>query len=186
MTTEHLIQQIEEGPVHADLTLASTTYTLLRRLELNPIIVEARRRSDVDPDALRRYFDRAVALFEKQGPEGYTHPDDLALCAYISILARDPKPAAQGFVNRVASAKRPEFPAATAVAEYFTSRIPSTTSGEGCEPAAEFYSLTGKTIVVPEEVHGEERPAHSSDQLATNSGQPTAPRSDFSGVRLVA
>src|SRR5438105_4529337 len=99
MTIRELIVEIEDGSVRADIGLASTTYTLLRRLEANPTVKEARERIASSAEDALLFLERAVRLFESPPPEGYAHPDDLAVSAYLFILARIQTPGIQKFLS---------------------------------------------------------------------------------------
>jgi len=119
--------EIEDGSVRSDLGLASTTYALLRRLEENPVVREARERVYSRASDVLHLLERAVRMYESPAPEGYAHPDDLALTAYLFILARIQTPGIQRFISRVAKEAKREFFAATGIAAYFAKRVPLTT-----------------------------------------------------------
>ena len=121
MNLQNLITEIEDGDVRADLALASTPSALLKRLAENPALKKAKRQIALDPEAAPLLLKRAVALFDSPAPEGYTHPGDLALCAYLFLLTPDHGPDAQAFVDRVARTAGEEFFAARTLARSFAS-----------------------------------------------------------------
>ena len=121
MSLQKLITEIEDGDVRADLALASTPSTLLKRLADNPVLKKAKRQIALDPEAASLLLKQAVALFESPAPEGYAHPGDLALCAYLFLLTRVHGPDAQAFVERVARTAGEEFFAARTLARSFVS-----------------------------------------------------------------
>src|SRR5713226_6518075 len=125
MTSTELIAEIETGAVRADLTLASTTYALLERMQENAALQEARHLLGAIPAESSVFLKRAAALFDSPAPEGYAHPGDLSLSAYVFLLAHVPQPAAQAFVDRVARSSRPEFFAACAVARHLNAQVPA-------------------------------------------------------------
>jgi hypothetical protein len=68
MTVRQLVNEIEDGSVLSDLSLASTTYTLLRRLQESPVIREAREAAA--STYAHAFLDRAVRLLDSPAPEG--------------------------------------------------------------------------------------------------------------------
>jgi len=86
-----------------------------------PGLKKAKRHIALDPEAASLLLKQAVALFESPAPEGYAHPGDLALCAYLFLLTRVHGPDAQAFVERVARTAGEEFFAARTLARSFVS-----------------------------------------------------------------
>lgn len=126
MTIRELIADIESGSVPADLSLASTTRSAVRRLLENPVIKQARRHLAERPEDAIVLLNRAARLLRKQVP-GYAHPDDLALAAYSLLLAPIAGPGIQRFVNEMASCQRADLYVAPRVARLMARRVPSVT-----------------------------------------------------------
>jgi hypothetical protein len=127
MVASEVAAEVERGDILFDLGLASTTYTLLRRLEENPVIKRVKRQLSEHPEIAPALLDKAVALFESPAPKGHSHPEDLKLCAYLFILASSPSPDAQSLIDRVAKQAGPAFFASRAAARYLQSHVPATT-----------------------------------------------------------
>ena len=125
MTSSELITEIEEGAVRADLAVASTTYALLQRMEESAVLNEARRLLGVSPEESVVFLKRASTLFDSPAPDGYAHPADLSLSAYVFLLAHVPQQPAQEFVERVACSSRADSFAACGVARYFSAHVPA-------------------------------------------------------------
>jgi hypothetical protein len=121
MNLQKLITEIEDGDVRADLALASTPSALLKRLAESPVLKKAKRQIALDPEAASLLLKQAVALFESPAPEGYAHPGDLALGAYLFLLTRVHGPDTQAFIDRVARTAGEEFVAARTLARSLAS-----------------------------------------------------------------
>lgn len=130
-----IIATLETGAVTADLRLASTRRALQRRLERNEILTHVRRAITADPEETVLLLERAVQLYEAPGPAGYAHPDDLLLAAYLYVLARAANSGVRFLVFRVARERRPEFYAATGVAQGLLEVLPMTTEVPVAAPA---------------------------------------------------
>ncbi|MBI3911606.1 MAG: hypothetical protein HY320_11845 [Armatimonadetes bacterium] len=141
MKADQLFGSIESGSVHAELGLASTTRTLLLFLKENKIVQSARRQ--LDPEDITLLLERALSLYERPGPPGYAHPSDLALCAYLYLLADTAHVEAQKLIERIASEGRREFAAASAVARYFT-RLGSSTTLAHVNKNPEVFVFAGR------------------------------------------
>src|SRR5437870_10520925 len=118
MSVEVLTAKLEGDAVLADLSLASTTHALLQRMEEHPILRGVKLQLMADPADIAGVLDRARYLFDSPAPEGYAHPSDLAVAAYLNALSTVPDPIAQEFLDRVAASSRREFFRATATARY--------------------------------------------------------------------
>jgi hypothetical protein len=138
MSTHELIREIEEGGVRADLGLASTRSLLLSRLEANPTVRAARRHLQERPSDAALVLRHAVRLFEKPAHEGYAHPDDLILAAFLYILARVSGRGIETFLTRVRIEAKAEFYWSTHVAKYLASVVPATTRTQVAEAAFGF------------------------------------------------
>src|SRR5438270_10818126 len=100
----NLMEQIERGWVSADLMLASTPRTLMERLEENPVIREARTIVHDDPASGREIANRAMAIMGEPVDAEYVRPGDLALAAYLYILAREAPASARKLIGAAAAA----------------------------------------------------------------------------------
>jgi hypothetical protein len=109
MEISNLIDDIEGGSLRADLGLASTLKILLRRLETHPAIVGALRHLSECPSDVSRLVERAREIRTEPAPEGYAHPEDLLLSAYLYILAQCPTPESKRLIADIGENERPEF-----------------------------------------------------------------------------
>jgi hypothetical protein len=178
MTLEKLLDEIEEGLVIADLTLASTDYALLRRLGENPTVREARSRIAENPELAELVLRRAERILTTPAPDGYTHPRDLELSTYVFILARDPLPAVQELVSRVAHADHGVLFSSTTVARYFASLLPSTTIHQP------FRSAT--VVRLPTAVDWEAQPDTDGRQTTNRCGTTQVSREGITTSRILA
>lgn len=83
ITIPELLTDIREHGV-PDFGLASTTQTLILRMEAFPSVIALKKhaRAGYTEEAVRRSW----AIMRTPAPEGYAHPDDLELAALLWIL----------------------------------------------------------------------------------------------------
>jgi hypothetical protein len=166
MTLRQIFEEIEQGTALAELTLASTLESLLLRILRNSLIKEARQRLMVNPKDSSLFLKQATTLFESPGLPGYAHPGDLALCAYLSILAQAPGRSIQQFVDRVVRENRAEFCTATELANYYKARFPGTTG----IPYVSRVSFKGVHVESSSRTHLDIDKSQASDEQTTVSG----------------
>lgn len=128
MTVPEIIQDIEHGSVPADLRLASSTRALLHRLGRHRTIRQARDQIATSPEDALLYLERAERLYHSEAPEGYSHPSDLSIAAYLYLLSPIAGRGIQRFVNQVADSDRPDVFHASNVAQHFKLQVASATS----------------------------------------------------------
>jgi hypothetical protein len=127
MSVENLTTRVEGDSVLADLSLASTAYALLQRMEHHSTLRDVREHLEANPGDIAGVLARARRLFDSPAPAGFAHPGDLALAAYLWVLSTIPAYNVQEFLDQVATAGRREFYRGTATAKYLTVFTPETT-----------------------------------------------------------
>lgn len=127
ITINEVVQEIEEGSVRFEIMSASTPKALLYRLESNPTLQAAKRGLALEPSNALAYLSRAQAIYARPVPEGYLHPGDSALAAYIFLIGRSPELAIRGFVGEFVTANRPAFRWASTVARHIAEQTATLT-----------------------------------------------------------
>lgn len=112
-----------EGVVLADLMLASTPRTLLKRLVQNDILRRAQK--GLTPEGIDAYLQRAETLLSEETPEGYAHPDELIIAAYAYVIGGSPSPSVRAFLTRMAGTCRKDVSAVKDIAHFLLERTPT-------------------------------------------------------------
>jgi hypothetical protein len=129
--TEKFEYEIENGSVVVEVMFASTPNSLLRRLEDNPLLQEARRELSEHPEYARRYLTRAEALLATPSEEGFLSNQDQPLAAYLYLLGSTGQREAHTLIQRVAASNRADLHYARWVADYWVAKatVPKSLAG---------------------------------------------------------
>ena len=114
---DEITHTVEQGSWRFDLHFASTPKALIHRLANNAFIKDVQEEVRRTPLLVCEFLERAEILFERPCEEGYLHPDDMALCAYVYLIGDSCDNAVQGFVQRVATSPNQSFRGAIGVAK---------------------------------------------------------------------
>jgi hypothetical protein len=118
---KQFIQDVEFGPVYAELALCSTSRMLLRVLNENKQLQSARYGLSLNREDSRLYLGRARYLAEQPVDEGYSNPQDLPLAAYISVLQSvQEDDSVWAFLKEVADGRYEGFTVATQLARHYS------------------------------------------------------------------
>ena len=122
-----LMNQIESGDLRYELGYASSTHSLMRRINDNELVQKAQRQLEFDPNAGQAVFQRAKEIYFASFERGFLHPDDNILATYLFLLRHNALPNVQEFIRMVAKDEYPEFRGANGVAKFVAARLPVTT-----------------------------------------------------------
>jgi hypothetical protein len=118
---KQFIQDVEFGPVYAELALCSTSRMLLRVLDENKQLQSARHSLSINREDSGLYLGRARYLAEQPVDEGYSNPQDLPLAAYISVLQSvQEDDSVWAFLKGVAEGRYEGFPVASHLARHYS------------------------------------------------------------------
>jgi hypothetical protein len=142
---EDLFKVIESHEFAAIMNLASDLKTFVRALGADASVQALAREMSV-AGARAAVHDRILALVKDVGEEGYEHPWDSALAAYLWLLAE--RDAAQAKASALRISETPQCWWAAKVAE----KIIATDKGNGPEP------FPGTPVQPPADTGGAEVP----------------------------
>lgn len=109
MPCRYIVDHMERTGVGADARLASTTSSLIHRLEDNTtvgILLKFLERYPIDQLDL---LEHCKVMFNTPGPEGYAHPDDMELSVLVYLLWECQTEGLIDFMNEVVDKKDPAF-----------------------------------------------------------------------------
>lgn len=105
MDAEQLMESIERGAIHADMTLASTLSALWGRLDAHAELRAIQSRLEEDQDLARVFLERAQDIWQTPPPKDGEHPGDFALAAYLWLLSKSRLLDVAHLVSEVAQSK---------------------------------------------------------------------------------
>jgi hypothetical protein len=89
MTLQAHLERIEGHPFAAVVNLASDLRTFLRIVEDQPDVQALDAAMSQSPEVAKQLLQRALELVSSPADEGYEHPADAALAAYLHLLQRE-------------------------------------------------------------------------------------------------
>lgn len=145
------LDALRSDEVLSEGMLASDARSLGRRLACTGSVQSVARYLASEPDRIRAlcaYLDDLLA-----GPcePGYRHPDDMAICAGLLILADSSLSEVRSLFSRLHATHKPSLTWVTRMARYCAERGTATEHSRTVLPTADGSSACAPTIFSPEE-----------------------------------